>query len=60
MTMILILGIWLLKASELGILKLSEDQRTFKWAKTDKKIMTVPFDEHPYSAFTAFLKQMKA
>jgi len=45
-----------LKASELGILKLSEDQRTFKWAKTDKKIMTVPFDEHPYSAFTAFLK----
>ena len=45
-----------LKASELGILRLSEDQRTFKWAKTDKKIMTVPFDEHPYSAFTAFLK----
>ena len=45
-----------IKASELGILRLSEDQRTFKWAKTDKKIMTVPFDEHPYSAFTAFLK----
>lgn len=45
-----------IKAAELGILKLSEDQRTFKWAKTDKKIMTVPFDEHPYSAFTAFLK----
>jgi hypothetical protein len=45
-----------IKAAELGILRLSEDQRTFKWAKTDKKIMTVPFDEHPYSAFTAFLK----
>ena len=45
-----------IKATELGILRLSEDQRTFKWAKTDKKIMTVPFDEHPYSAFTAFLK----
>tara|TARA_R100000742_G_C4271202_1_gene90063 strand:- start:493 stop:1239 length:747 start_codon:yes stop_codon:yes gene_type:complete len=45
-----------IKASELGILRLSDDQRTFKWAKTDKKIMTVPFDEHPYSAFTAFLK----
>ena len=45
-----------IKASEIGILKLSDDQRTFKWAKTDKKIMTVPFDEHPYSAFTAFLK----
>ena len=45
-----------IKAAELGILKLSDDQRTFKWASTNKKIMTVPFDEHPYSAFTAFLK----
>ena len=45
-----------IKAAELGILKLSDDQRTFKWASTGKKIMTVPFDEHPYSAFTAFLK----
>ena len=45
-----------IKAAELGILKLSDDQRTFKWVSTNKKIMTVPFDEHPYSAFTAFLK----
>ena len=45
-----------IKAAELGILKLSDDQRTFKWVSTGKKIMTVPFDEHPYSAFTAFLK----
>ena len=45
-----------IKAAEMGILVLSDDQRTFKWASTGKKIMTVPFDEHPYSAFTAFLK----
>jgi len=45
-----------IKAAELGILILSDDQRTFKWASTGKKIMTVPFDEHPYSAFTAYLK----
>ena len=45
-----------IKAAEMGILKLSDDQRTFKWVSTGKKIMTVPFDEHPYSAFTAFLK----
>ena len=45
-----------IKAAEMGILILSDDQRTFKWASTGKKIMTVPFDEHPYSAFTAFLK----
>ena len=45
-----------IKAAEMGILVLSDVQRTFKWASTNKKIMTVPFDEHPYSAFTAFLK----
>lgn len=45
-----------IKAAEMGILVLSDDQRTFKWASTGKKIMTVPFDEHPYSAFTAYLK----
>jgi len=45
-----------IKAAEMWILVLSDDQRTFKWASTNKKIMTVPIDEHPYSAFTAFLK----
>ena len=45
-----------IKAAEMGILVLSDDQRTFKWVSTGKKIMTVPFDEHPYSAFTAYLK----
>ena len=43
-------------AVEQGILKLSNDQKTFKWAKNGKKIMTVPFDEHPYSALASFFK----
>lgn len=45
-----------IKAAEMGIIKLSQDQRTFAWGSNDKKLMTVPFDENPYSAFAAFLK----
>ena len=45
-----------IKAQELNIIKLSQDQRTFKWGSNGKKLMTVPFDENPYSAFAAFLK----
>ena len=45
-----------IKAQELNIIKLSQDQRTFKWGTNGKKLMTVPFDENPYSAFAAFLK----
>ena len=45
-----------IKAVEMGILKLSSDQRTFKWGTNDKKIVTVPFDENPYSALTAYFK----
>ena len=39
-----------IKASELGIIKLSQDQRRFLWGSNDRPIMTVPFDEHPYTA----------
>ena len=39
-----------------NIIKLDEDQRTFKWTANGKKIMTVPFDEHPFSAIAAFFK----
>ena len=45
-----------IKASEMGIIRLSQDQRTFTWGSTDRKLMTVPFDENPYSAFAAYLK----
>ena len=45
-----------IKATEQGILALSNDQRTFSWKSTGRKIMTVPFDEHPYSALAAWFK----
>ena len=45
-----------IKATEMKILKLSQDQRTFMWGSNDRKIMTVPFDEHPYSALAQWFK----
>jgi len=45
-----------IKATEMGILKLSSDQRTFSWGSNDRKLMTVPFDEHPYNALAAWFK----
>ena len=43
-------------ATEQGILKLADDQRTFKWGSNGRKLMTVPFDENPYSALAAWFK----
>ncbi len=45
-----------IKAVEAGILKLSQDQRYFMWGSTGRKLMTVPFEEHPYSALAAWFK----
>ena len=45
-----------IKAVELGIIKLSSDQRNFLWGSNDRKIMTVPFDEHPYTALAHWFK----
>ena len=45
-----------IKAAELGIIRLSQDQRTFMWGSNNRKLMTVPFDEHPYSALAAWFK----
>jgi len=45
-----------IKATEMGIIKLSSDQRTFKWGTNDRKLCTVPFDEHPYSALAQWFK----
>tara|TARA_R100001463_G_scaffold23007_1_gene55102 strand:+ start:174 stop:998 length:825 start_codon:yes stop_codon:yes gene_type:complete len=45
-----------IKATEQGILKLSSDQRTFTLGVNGKKMMTVPFDEHPYSALAQWFK----
>jgi hypothetical protein len=45
-----------IKATELNIIKLSPDQRYFMWSTNDRKLMTVPFDEHPYSALAQWFK----
>jgi hypothetical protein len=45
-----------IKAVELGIIKLSPDQRNFLWGSNDRPIMTVPFDEHPYTALAHWFK----
>ena len=45
-----------IRATENKIIKLSSDQRTFTWSSNNRKLMTVPFDEHPYSALAAWFK----
>jgi len=45
-----------IKATENGILKLSSDNRTFSWGTNGRKLLNVPFDEHPYSALAAWFK----
>ena len=45
-----------IRATEAGILKLSGDQRYFTWNANGKKLMTVPFQEHPYSALAQWFK----
>ena len=45
-----------IKANEMGVINLSQDQRSFTWGSTDRKLMEVPFDENPYSALAAWFK----
>ena len=45
-----------IKAVEANIIKLSSDQRYFMWGSNSRKLMTVPFDEHPYSALAQWFK----
>jgi hypothetical protein len=45
-----------IKACEAHIVELSQDQRTFSWKSTGRKLMTVPFEENPYSALAAWFK----
>ena len=45
-----------IKAVENHIINLSNDQRTFTWGSTGRKLITVPFDENPYSALAAYFK----
>ena len=45
-----------IKATEQGIVSLSQDQRTFQFGKNKRKLFTIPFDENPYSALAAWFK----
>lgn len=45
-----------IKAVEANIIKLSPDNRTFQWASNGRKLFEVPFEEHPYSAISAWFK----
>ena len=45
-----------IRAVEQHIVKLSQDQSTFHWGSNDRKLLTVPFDENPYSAMAAWFK----
>ena len=45
-----------IRATEAHIINLSPVNRTFTFASTGRKLMTVPFDEHPYSALAAWFK----
>ena len=45
-----------IKAVEVGLIALSSDQRTFTWVSNGRKLMNVPFDEHPYNALAAWFK----
>ena len=45
-----------IRAMEAGIIELSGDQRTFTWKSTGRKLMNVPYEEHPYSALAAWFK----
>jgi hypothetical protein len=45
-----------IKSVEQGFIQLSNDQRTFLIGKNKRKLFSVPFDEHPYSALAAWFK----
>lgn len=45
-----------IKAVERGILSLTDNNTTFKWGATGKKVMTVPFDDNAYSAMASYFK----
>ena len=45
-----------IRAAENNIISLSQDQRTFIRTSTGRKLMNVPFEEHPYSALAAWFK----
>jgi len=45
-----------MKAVKQGVIKMSQDGRSFVWGKNSKKLMVVPFDQEPYPALAAWFK----
>ena len=43
-------------AVEMGLVRLTDNNTTFKYASNGRKIFTVPFDQHPYQAFAQYFK----
>ena len=52
----IILRNFAIRATEAKIISIADDQRTIKWTTNGRKLMTVPFDENPYSAMAAWFK----
>ena len=45
-----------INAVEANIISLSQNQKVFSWASNGRKLMTIPFDEHPYTALASWFK----
>ena len=45
-----------IKAVEMNILNISPDQRTINYTSNGRRLINVPFEEHPYSALAAWFK----
>ena len=45
-----------IRAVEAGVLRLSSDRRNFLWGSNGRKLMVIPFDEHPYTALAHWFK----
>lgn len=44
------------RSVEMGILTLTDDNTVFRLKSNGKKIMTIPFDQHPYGALAQYFK----
>jgi len=45
-----------INAVEQNIIRIAPDNRSVHWTSNDRKLMSVPFDENPYSAIAAWFK----
>ena len=45
-----------INAVENNLIYISQDQRSVHWGSNDRKLMTIPFEENPYSAIASWFK----